>query len=204
MPRRTDDRLPDVADVLDAARQRLDAFPATTIDAAQRAVLRLLGRGIALDAAQPQVGAVLAMLRIAGDRRSPWGALLAVAVLIADARGDGGLLWRAGWPLLLAQRAASGGSARRRVDPLDELIREHLARHPETTAAALFEHFGSLARTGIVVDDFDGDTLTYFDGRRVRDVRHGAFAMRMSRIRRDAERLRGGESREPVAVIRAA
>lgn len=180
--------MPRAGEVIDAAVDRLAAWTEERVAAGIAGVVGLLAQGVPVDGAHPLVAALLERLQDPGDRRDPWGALMALLVLVADARSDAGLFWRAGAELLRCAAQALRARQPRSRDPLDELLIEFLTRHPAADTAAIWEHCAALARTGVVVEDADADSLTFWSRDALRTVSRNAFAIRVSRARKKSQR----------------
>lgn len=178
-------------DIEDALRWRLGGIPEAMVWAAAE---RLLPFADDFREDLPEVAAMLAGLRRAGDRRSPWSLAVATLADAAARRGNVRDYWRFGIEAVLAHRQAKRGShdnhARGPIDDvLDELISGYLKVDPEIAVDTLFTDFiamaGGFHRT---VADFDEDRdelvcqLTP-DDIRLSNVDRTEFARRVEKMR---------------------
>lgn len=187
----TDRRLLDDGEIHAAAHWRLAGWSAEEIAAGSARLARLLTRGIPLDSRRSEVAQVLAAIARRRARRESWSALMALAVLYADARGDQGLFLRAGFEVVTAwrnakARARTGAAAH---NALTALMREFQAMQPDATAADCFDRWSALAGCHPVFVDYDPerDVLTYDSHGRVRDVTRASFARQFRRVRATTE-----------------
>lgn len=182
-------RLIEDGEIHDAALWRLAAWTPEQIEAGSARLVRALEQGQPLDSEATDVAEMLASFTRPGDRREPWTALCALAVLHADACADARLFLLAGFEVLTAYRQAMRGHQLREADDLDNLLAQYMARHPEATAAQIFKHCAGLAELRLVIEDADSETLTYRprqDSNKVRTIRFHAFEVRVSRLRHRA------------------
>ena len=90
----------------EACLWRLNGFPADVIEVATQQVAQFVQSGIPLDSDQPEVRAVMEMLRRPNDRRNTWTAFCAIAALYADSQGYARLFILAGFEVITASRNA--------------------------------------------------------------------------------------------------
>lgn len=132
--------LPSEAEVMAAVNERLKFWTDEQIRAGLRLILdlQILGLQIseedAFELDQP------------ADRREPWTALCAIAVLHARAAGDVALFWRAGAVVLQSQQASKRPANRQSRNALTANMREFRSFNPMATAAQYVEHALYLAR----------------------------------------------------------
>ena len=170
-------------EILDASFWRLDCWTAEEIDAGCVRLTRLLEMGIPLDSSNAEVAEM--MEHLPGDRRSPWSAMLALAVLYADSIDNSRLFMNAGHELMGFYRQSQRARSTRSGDPLSLLIAEYLAVIPDIMPHELWNDFTGQAHDGFheVLADFDGYTLS-FNNKGVLDyISYSAFARRVQRAR---------------------
>lgn len=171
-------------DVLEAARYRLRNWPPSRIDAALEAV----------DEAQSHqngLQGIFSELAIPDDRQEPVGAICAILALLANAREDWALLYRAGHEVLRVYRQSRRATTcPRGGDALDDLILDHVRAMPEVEPMTLWRDFTREAADGDsdILIDFDEDAgfLTFARSLRgeQKDIGCGAFRKRVQRARR--------------------
>lgn len=180
-------RLATTADILDAARWRLRAWPAARIKAGVALVAGLVARGAAIEEDEPAAADVLDSV---ADGRDPWGAMCALAILHAEAVGDVDLLYQAGFEVMVAHQQARRASTRHHGDDLDVLILANITEMPDVTPVDLWQAFTEQAG-----DDCDGtiaefnaatDTLSYAPrpGAMLRDIQFVTFRRRVQRLKK--------------------
>lgn len=176
-----------------AALWRLADWSPEEIEAASAPLAGLVQMCPALDSNYRSVRAMLPRLQRPGDRRDPWTALCALVCLWADAHDDRALFYLGGFEVLASYRQATRGRKKPAPDALDELMTSYLRLHPETTAMQLFEHCKSLAPVRMIVEGATGACLTYRvspTSSMLKDVKWGAFKVRVSRIRKSLRNMR--------------
>jgi hypothetical protein len=173
------------ADVFAAARWRLDGWSAQELERGTALAAELGRLGIPLSGDQPEVKHGLATLPRSSRRRDSWTALAALLVLHADASGDVGLFWRAGFDVVAAQRNGQARSSNGAQSELSEMIGEYQRRRPAATADELFDLWASIAGAHPVIADFasERDVLTYLRNGQLVDVSRDSFRRQFLRIR---------------------
>jgi hypothetical protein len=142
-------RLTQRADVEAAIAWRLDGIDQSDVDSIAR---RLRPLANDFTDSQPGVAAVLADLRLPGDRRAPWSLACAILAEAAVLSGDVAGFWQAGVEVLQAYRQSHRGrhDHRRAVpvredDGLDRLIAKYLRIDPAISSKKLFGDFAAVA-----------------------------------------------------------
>lgn len=179
-------RLLSVDDIYDAVEWRLAEWDACDLAAAELRVAQLVALGIPFDDSYPEV--IAAMASFPKERRDPWSALCAVAVLDASESGNRDVLFTAGLEVVSAHRQ----SRKSRPQPPDELSRLIAARLDENipfTPRQLFAEFSDLAGCDgyEALADFnpDRDALVIqpqCDSELLLEVTYLAFLRRVQRI----------------------
>lgn len=185
MPSSSARHLPVADEVLDAARWRLREWAPEEVDAGVEQVAVLLDSGAALSREQPDVSAVLQAL---SDGRDDWAALCALLVLIANAKDDHALLFRAGIYLMQWRRQAGNARRPRCYDALDRLIAAYVQEVPGIETKRLWDDLVAVVdEDHPVLVGFDAQKgLAFFPERREpsRFILYGAFRQRVLRMRR--------------------
>jgi hypothetical protein len=193
VPASTERRLIGDAEILAAARWRLAACTQAEIEAGRARLAQVIERGTELDGAA--VEDLLCCLHRRGDRRDPWTALCAMAVLHANAHGIARLFLRAGFEVVSAWRNSKARKPGMARSPLTLMMIEYQANQPDATAADYFDLLASLAGMDPVITDYDSaaDLLTYMDGDRLIDIKRDSFARQFRRAKKfaDHERTQG-------------
>lgn len=185
-------------EVLAAARWRLERWAPERVTVGIGRIGELVAAGVPLDTSQPAVAALLAGIADDTDRRDPWPALAALAVLWADQVGHASMFWRAGFEVVTAYRVGQHrkgcGSA---GDALDDLIARYLLALPEITPRALWDQFALEVEDGHgaadVISEFDDDGRLVFDADGtglLADVTFDAFRRRVQRVRKNLPEVR--------------
>lgn len=195
-------RLITETEIHEAALWRLAGWSEDELAAGSARLARLIERGIELASDQPEVAQALGAFAGRKERREAWSALMALAVLHADAHGDADLFLRAGFEVVGACRNAR---ARQRCNAdagnvLTDMIAEFQANRPQATADELFDFWADLAGGDHpIFADHDGrnEVLTYDDRGKLRTVRRDSFRRQFRRVQEKSRTQR-------VVVRRAA
>jgi hypothetical protein len=173
-------------DISEAAGWRLSGWKAADIEAAESCVAQIVAHGIPIDDSQPEVIEVMASFP--RERRDPWSALCAVAVLFAGRRGDKELFFTAGMEVVSAYRQ-SKKSRPQAPDDLSKLIAARLQEDPSITPRELFAEFSDQATLGSdgTLADYDPESGALViqprhDDELLRTVTYIAFLRRFDRI----------------------
>lgn len=181
--------LPTVAEILDAAVWRLADWQPEEIERMRPMldqVWEIFRENIGFSSEDPRIKKILVKLK-RNDRRDPWTALCALLVLESDSMGECAGVYRAGMDVLNSCRQASRGSAKRAEDALDRLILDNLRNNPEIRSSELFEQLGRLEGMHPVIDSADASAIAYNTGSRTKSINRGAFAERVSKLKRRQE-----------------
>ncbi|MCX7058858.1 MAG: hypothetical protein NTZ79_17260 [Proteobacteria bacterium] len=124
------------------------------------------------------------------DGRNPFSASCALLALLASAKGDAALLYRAGYGVIDSYRQAERATGPRRGDALNDLIRQYLAEMPTIGPKKLWDDFKGQAIDGFneILTDFDDDSqvLSYapWRGAESEDIGFEAFRKRVQTFRK--------------------
>lgn len=118
------------------------------------------------------------------DRRDPWTALCALLALESDARDYNAGIYRAGLFVLHCFIQAGRGCAKRTTDTLDDLTMAYLKNNPGSSSGEIFNHFVRLAGKHPAIEYANSESITYATRSRSKSVKRGAFAVRISRVRK--------------------
>ena len=174
-------------DILEAVKWRLSGWTPAAIGAGAALISQLIGNCVPLNDAQPDV--VAAMASFPRDRRDPWSAFCALAVMCA--RRNRELFFTAGMEVMTAyrqaKRAKPGAS-----DELSKLIAARLADDPDVHPDILFNHLAdNMWQFTETIVDFNpsADVLTIQpqrDNDAWRDVSRPSFVRRVQREKKKA------------------
>ena len=165
-------------DILEAARHRLRGWTDAQVDAGIEAIASQAG--MHTDNVTPA---------ISWDGRDPFSATCALLVLLANARGDAALLYRAGYGVIESYRQAQRATWKRRSDALTKLIAGYIAEMPGIGPKRLWEDFKGQARDGFsetLVDFSEEDGILSFvpwPGAEIEDIGFQAFRKKVQRVR---------------------
>lgn len=201
-------RLPSDSEIHAAALWRLAEFPQDVIEDGTDSLAQLLEQGIPFDSSAPEVADLLAALKRPGDRRNPWTALMALAVMLADVRGDACLFYRTGAEIVTAWR---NSTARTEGTPsrteLSDMMAEFQENMPHATAYECFDRWRKIAETQshpvLVEYDSERDALAYEDRGEIRTVTRESFARQFRRVQLRMKKI-FTESRTPALVVQRA
>jgi hypothetical protein len=169
-------RLPTAADVIEAALYRLRTWTPEQVAAGLEAVAGMLPD---LDPKRLAVP----------DRRDPWTAACALAVLHANAVGDLSLFWAAAAEVLAAHRQAQKARHEHRGDSLDVLLAAYLRELPDIEPRELWSELKRRAEEDDdVIHEFDEMTgrVGYQAGPhdvKPTSITYGTFRKRVQRLR---------------------
>jgi hypothetical protein len=204
MRQSTDRWLATDAEIQRAAWWRLDRFGYDQANEFVREMAELLARGVPVDSGHPEIARLMVSMRRRGDRRSEWSALLAVAVLAADAHHYPQIYYQAGQILFAAMQSAEAKqTATVAVSELSEHIATFQRQKPSHTARQCFSAFLDEAEEG--GDDqspfYDHDParkrLFFYQHTEEDQIEFQAFEKRFNRIRNREKNLSEVQTQRP-------
>lgn len=170
--------LPSEAEVLQAVEERLRHWSDDQIRAGLRSILDLQILGLQIDEEAAYE------LDQPADRREPWTALCAIAVLHAKASGDTVLFWQAGG-VVLGSVAKSRSAREPRSGVLTDLMESFVANQPSAAAQDFCQHVAAIAGSVWPVCSFD-EALEVLE---IEDEHGRIRNLKMDSVRRQFDRF---------------
>lgn len=200
----TDRWLATDAEIQRAAWWRLDGFEYDQANGFVREMAELLARGVPVDSGNPEIAGLMGRMKLRGDRRGEWSALLAVAVLAADAHDNPRIYYQAGQIIVAAmQSAAAKQMASGAASELSEHIAAFQRQKPSHTARQCFNAFLDEAEQGYEDDSpfYDHDParkrLFFYQHSVEEQIEFLAFERRFNRIRNQEKNLSEAQTQRP-------